>query len=396
MVRGLLTTALEQARGCDAVTATMASLHASRVLLTIDADAARRLFVDGVAAADSLAMPDRFKTLILEQAVELGARTHPRAAIDLFRRLPRQGIRSPFTGTMLVQALAEGGDLRSAVELLEDLTCDVGGAGSVMQTAPDLATKVRALRAARARWRWQRANHELLRARRGDDFYELLAWHWRVLGDEASPWLDEVLQAIASEPDRKQVSGYADGVILHSSRDIHLFAVLNMLRALRSDAEMSAILARHPDVAKAAVRFPLGLESVVTQPSPGPPEGASKEPGFCYVGSGSAREMALIPAMMAAHRGERTAIRVLLDAAHDELRADTDAAGGNLAPIVFWPSCAAYRRAFYWAGKIIGGDATALMGEVSQPELVALASIELAAGVAGLDAFSGVQVGPRR
>lgn len=54
--------------------------------------------------------------------------------------------------------------------------------------------------------------------------------------DEAGRWLDEILGAIEREPDDRIHAGYPRDVELHSSRDVYLFEVLNVVRAPQSTA----------------------------------------------------------------------------------------------------------------------------------------------------------------
>jgi hypothetical protein len=224
------------------------------------------------------------------------------------------------------------------------------------------------------------------------DFYSLVSQHWRVLGaDEADRWLHEILATIENEPDQRVGAGFPHGVRLHSSRDVHLFHVLNVLRALRPEQEVDEILARHPDVAIAAQTFPLGLESIVAQWQR-PPEHDKDTSGIGFITSGSSNAQALLPTLTAAYRGDPTAVDGLLAEAHRVYQEDTNVNARNLAPLAFWPSCAAYRRALYWAGRLIASDAKQLLTEVPEPNLALLASVELAAGFLALDEFRGIQM----
>jgi hypothetical protein len=395
MPRELLNSAIEQARDADALVRTMALLGASRALSAIEKDDARRVFLEGVAGAERLSISEHQRTLVIDQAVRIGATVHPAAAIELHRRQPPGGyLRSHATGSVLVQALVKSGDAERAVALLEDLACDVGGAGTVLHGAHDPGLKARAMFAARERWRARRGKADRFRDE-DREFYPLVSFYWRLLGpEEASRWLDEIMLAIESQDPNERVHfGFGRGVELHTSRDVHLFHVLNMLRALRPPHDVEAIFARYPDVAIAAKTFPLGYESVVTQAAPAPTERGGQKGGFCFTfaGPSSRRGVGLVPTMMAAHRGERSSVGALVEDAHRAFREDTDPLYGNLAPLAFWPSCVAYRRALYWAGRIIGSDAKSLVSEVPERELALLASIELASGLLGLDEFSWIQ-----
>ena len=223
MPRELLTRAVEQARDRDPVVRAMALLSASRVLSSIDKEEARRIFAEGVVGVESLGLSEHGRALVLDQAVQLGASADPIAAIELFRRQPpndHPGRR--WAGTVLVRALGKIGDFERAVALLEDLACDVGGAGHVLQAADDSNLKLRAISAARERWRLLRRSSSRHRSRLQErEFYSLISFYWRLLGpEEANRWLDEILLAIEIDPDERTHAGYNRGVELHSSRDV--------------------------------------------------------------------------------------------------------------------------------------------------------------------------------
>ncbi|MFL6449723.1 MAG: hypothetical protein ACJ746_18885 [Bryobacteraceae bacterium] len=56
----------------------------------------------------------------------------------------------------------------------------------------------------------------------------------------------------------------------------------------------------------------------------------------------------------------------------------------NLAPKIFWPSAAMYRKIFYQMGRGRRDRADHLLDEVPDKELRLLSQIELAAGLCGL------------
>lgn len=401
MSRELLTRAVEQARHRDPLVRAMTLVGASRAMTALDEAEARRLYADGVADAEQLRESDHRRTVILLHVVRIGLTVDPVAAADLFRRQPGDHPNAYTTGTMVVQALARVGEGERAVALLEDPMCETGGAGGVVAVVNDHGLKLRAMFAAWERWRAERSGARRFGRMARDDFFRLVCFHWRVLGEQAADrWLGEILQIIETEPDEPLHAGFDRGVVLHASRDLHLFHVLNMLRALRSEQEVDAILARHPAVAAAAVTFPLGLESVVSQPAAPPPatRAAADTQGFCFVGGGDSRDMDVIPTLMAARRGERSAVDTLFASAHRAFREDTDLVNGNLAPLPFWPSCVAYKRALYWAGRIIGGDAERLIDDMPEPDIALLSSVECAAGTLGLEESPGLTMTrrPRR
>ena len=367
----------------------MAFLLGARVLAAVDKKAARQIFEEGIITAESLNLPTLQTESVFNEAVRLGAFADPVAAVALFRRLPatRDLLPRRSAGTMLVQSLAQNGDFESALTLLEDLRCDVGGAQAVVHWSSDPALQRRAMVAARERWRTDR-KHLLSRGVHSpqQDVFRLFSRHWRKLeAAEQHSWLDEILYALNTDPDKAMLARFGERIELHSTRDMHLFEILNVLRALKPD-QVDAILQDHPDVEDAAKIYPLGLESLMAERLPAPRGGPR---GSLIVGSFDTR---LPSVLMAAHRRDPSAVQDLLVEAHRLYRQDSDADDRNLAPRVFWPSGHAYRQAMYWAGDRSGLAAEPLLGEIPDADLTLLASIELAAGTLGLPEYAGVRM----
>jgi hypothetical protein len=292
---------------------------------------------------------------------------------------------------MLVQALALTGEFESAVDLLEDLRCETGGAQIVVHMASDPSLQLRAMAAARARWRASRERPDSHITQQ--EFYSLFARRWRKLPpNEQAGWLDEILQALESGPDHPANSSFGQRVEFHSSRDTHLFQILNVIRELKSPEQVDAILRAHPKVAEAAQIYPQGLESLLSECRPGPAGGRGAGFGAGFIMGGSGRDRGLIDAMMAAHREDPAAIQMLLDEARRLHREDIDPDNPNLAPRVFWPSCHAYKVAMYWAGRISGRQAESLLTEIPDTDISLLATIEFAAGLLGLGEPFGVRM----
>jgi hypothetical protein len=392
----LLQRAIEQAKDSEPLGRAMALLHAARVLTALDKDEARRTLADGVAAIEKLSLDGRTTGLVLNQAVSLGSAADPFAAVDLFRRMPprEDDFMRGSTGTKLVQSLAVNNEMEAAVSLLEDLNLDVGGAGIILHLAPDLATRRRAMYAARERWR---SRHERSDSHRGgvEEFYSLLSQYWRQLEPaEAESWLDEAVLAIENDPDGEMSARFGEHVELHSVRAANLFQLLNLLSALRSPDQVEAILAAHPEVAAAAKVSPLGVESLPAQKPPAAPAG-TRRAGFIYMGSVEDAAW-MIEAVTAARDGDTSALQRFLNDAQYRYALDTDAERPNFAPRVFWPSCSAYKTAMYWAGKMSGMDAEPLLEQVPDRDLRLLSSVELAAGALGLPQHSGMSMEQRR
>jgi len=394
----LVKRAIEQARSRNALVKAMALFTGARVLTAIDKEAARQVFAEGLAAAESLALPAHAMANVLNEAVRLGASADPAAADALLRRLPPDGHPSRFSaGTELVQALAENGDFENALALLEDPTLEVGGAQVVAHRSADPAVQRRAMAAARERWLAQRTQPGPRGRRFAErDYLHLFSTLWRKLeAGQQELWLDEILRAIETDPDQPTLFGLGEKVQLHSTRDARLFEVLNVLRALKPPEQVEAILRDRPEVAAAARIYPLGFESVLAERPPAPVGGPR---GFGSGGSGSPSDNRLRAAMVAAFRGDPSAVQDLLAEAHRLYSEDAGAEDPNQAPLVFWPSCQAYREAMYWAGKFSGLAAEAMLAGIPDADMALLASIELAAGTLGLPKHSGTRMEyrPRR
>ncbi len=397
----LVKQAIEQSRNREPMVRTMALLYGARVLAAVDAEAAKQAFAEGVAAAESLPL-HRHRELVLDDAVRLGSFADPPAAVALFRRLPPGRLTVPrrSAGTMLVQALVHNGSFEAALELLEDLNCEVGGAQAVVHLAADPAVQRRAMFAARERWRAARKHPDLPEAHfTTREFYRFFSQHWRKLEpNEQEDWLDEILRVIETDPDRQGGRfGFGGKVEFHSTRDMRLFEILNVLRALKPADQVEAILRAQPAVAEAAEIYPLGLESLMAERSSIAKSG-QRGGGFGYVGSASGSDSRSLADVMALRRGDPSAVQHLLTEAHHLYQEDTDPNNPNMAPRVFWPSCHAYKVAMYWAGKSSGKDAEPLLAEIPDADFALLASIELAAGVLGLPEHCGWHMGnhPRR
>jgi hypothetical protein len=194
-----------------------------------------------------------------------------------------------------------------------------------------------------------------------------------------------------ADPDHPTRARFGESVELHSMHDMHLFEIFNAVLELRTPDEVEAILGAHPAVADAVKLYPLGLESLMTQQRPAP-EPRERGGGFGYAGSASGSDRRLVEGMMAAQRGDSSAVQHLLAEARHLYTEDTNADEPNLAPRVFWPSCHAYKTAMYCAGKSLGMDAESLLAEIPDSDLALLASIELAAAVLGLAQHSGIRM----
>jgi hypothetical protein len=324
--------------------------------------------------------------LLLREAVRLGASADPLAAAELFRRLPHDEYGAGRSlGTTVVQSLVQSGEFEAALEILEDLTLEAGGAMAAVHQTSDTDVRVRAMRAAHRRWLVNRGRPDEQLGL--EEFHRLFAQHWTQLDAvEAETWLDEILDAMETDPPRSGDFRFGGRVEFHSMTDSHLFEVLNVVRALKPTERVEALLDRHADVAAAAQVYPLGLESFLAEVMAAPPPG--QRGGF----AGSHRDAPMMEARLAVEDGDASAIERLLEEADRLYRADRNPSDPNLAPRLFWPSCQAYRVAMYSAGKLKQLDAEALLERIPEADFALLASIELAAGAMGVPEHWGVRM----
>jgi hypothetical protein len=366
----------------------MALQQAARVIAAADVQEARDAFERGVALIASAAPEARTRGLVQREAVRLGTSVHPDAALAILRQLHADGgdrFDLGSLGVSLVAALVELGEMERALELLEDLSLEAGGAGAVMHHASDAAIRLRALRASRVRWLRFTEHRSMMH----DEFPHLFSQFREMVPlQEAEAWVDEILTAAATTRDRAGRWGFGNRVEFDRESEALVFIVLNVIRAVKSPERVESILSGYSKVAEAAQVYPLGLESVLNELRPA--EGlAQGRRGFGSVGA--ARDLATMPDRLAAHAGDLDAIHFLLEDADRMYREDTDPEDPNAAARVFWPSCHAYKVAMYAAGKALRMEAEPLLGRIVDADFALLASIELAAGALGLREHAGVR-----
>lgn len=389
MPAAMVQRAIEQARDRDAFVHTAALVYGSRVLASLDKQAAKTAYAAGVTAADNLALSDHDREHFFRQIVQFGASVDPLAALMLFRRtLSLQ--RHPFiwesATSMLAQGLAKSGEFEAALELLQDPNC-TPALGPEWTDDPSM--RRRFLLAAREGWR-ARNRRAGQGAPRCEGFYRLYAQHWRALPREkAEALLDEIVDMIRSEPDQPTHSIYPRVQFVESHAASQLFQVLNVLQAIMPAERVHALLRAYPELERAAEIYPLGIESVMAEPRP-----ARSASGFGFAMTGG--DPAWQATVMSALRGDSDAVKNLLEDAHQALREDTDPGNPNLAPRVFWPSCGAYKAALYHAGRLYGSDAESRLDEIPDRDFQLLSRIEMAAGIAGLSYMGGFHMSRRQ
>ncbi len=399
MPRDLVEAAIGQAEGREPVVRAMLLLHAARVLAALDAEAARGRFAEGLAILESLPaqVHNRYHDYLLFDAVMLGAEADLVTAVALFQRLAQDRDLSLHrnAGTHLVQCLVRSGDLETAVRLLENPAYQIRGAAIAMSRATDPAIERRIFHAAREHWRARGQSTRLSEPFLSSDFYRLFSTHWKKLDPaEARAWLEEIIAGIERDADGPASMGFGDRVrFQQSSRAAHLFWVLNVMRAIWPPERVEALLDAYPELKSAAEVYPLGVDSLMAEHPPRETKDPPKGRRMGFVGSGSMRrDERYRNAMMAVFQGEASGVEQLMADAHQRHTRDTGDSPQTVASI-FRASCHRYRTALYWAGKITGKEAQKLLGEIPDPDMALLATMDFAAGLLGIPQYTGIQIG---
>jgi hypothetical protein len=341
----LVRDAIEQSRARDPLTCAVILVTGSRVLAYMDLPAAKAAFLEGVAALGN-------EYPLRADAVVLGVPAAPEAAIELYRQLPPDGHLPP-----IVNILVRHGELALALALFEDFQYPVDGADALIQADPNPEFQLRVLRAAWARWRLPRPRSWSV----VDRFYSLFARHFHLLpAEEATAWLEPILARITATGNQR-IDAQCNDVRLSTVVELHLFELLNVLRACLPPAAVHTLLDQHPSLAAAAKVYPQGLYGIVPQPRPTTP-----------IDSPPNRYTA-IPHLLA-------------EAQHLYLEDITN----NEAPRILWPASKAYNLALHEAGKQHGMAGAKHLAEIPDTGLALRATIEFVAGVLGLPFHSGI------
>jgi hypothetical protein len=221
-------------------------------------------------------------------------------------------------------------------------------------------------------------------------FFHLFQREWSVLPEpEALTLAREIVQVTAEQPEQPMTASYADGAVEITSWRAHVFfQILHVLR--RVDPELAELLiAKNPQLAKAARRFPRGFESMEEEAESRrrqqPPSGKR---GLIMMGSPED-----FPYLKALQQSSVDGdFRPVFEYAIKKYRQDGNRRSPNLAPSEFWPSTSAYRHILYQAGKRLGrDDASMYLERVPDDDLRLFARIELAAALAGLPEMREIQ-----
>jgi hypothetical protein len=359
-------------------------MRIARVQTAVERGQARNTFEQ--ALDEIRRIPGRDANFFLEHARFFAAAIAP----DLLPSIPVQ-IHRPhhLDAESLGRIMMEHGNLEAAMELAmrrEDAsTFPFSIAGMLMDRVSEQERLALLRRAVEA---WREAH--------GDRFvwlFHQFVWlfqhRWRLLPEEeARDVMREVVRVTLNEPDKPTQSTYdQEGTIkITSFREQTLFQILHILRHLDQPL-LESLLSSHPQFAATAQRFPYGMESIQQEAEERLKSEGGRRTGFIIGGNPDD-----FPYLKALIQGSQDGdFEQAMEHAHQQYGTDSASEDQNLVPREFWPFTSRFRSILYAAGKRLGEDAARYLTRIDDPDIRLLAQIELAAALAGLPEFSGIQ-----
>jgi hypothetical protein len=384
MAGELLASAYEAAERSKPDVRVAALLRIARVQIALDRGQARRTFEQ--ALDEIRRIPGRDATFFLEHTRFFAAAIAPDLlpSIAFVHHEPRH-----LDAERLGRIMIEHGNLEAAMELAmrtdDASTFPFSVAGMLIERVSEQERLALLRRAVEA---WREAH--------GDSFvwlFHQFVWlfqhRWKILPEEeARDVVREIVRVTLSEPDKPTQSTYdQEGTIkITSSREQTLFQVLHILRRLDQPL-LESLLSSHPQFAAAAQRFPYGMESIQQEAEERLKSEGGRRTGFII--GGNPDDFPYLKALM---QGSQDGdFEQAMEQAQQQYGTDSASEDQNLVPREFWPSTSRFRSILYAAGKRLGEDAARYLTRIDDPDLRLLAQIELAAALAGLPEFSGIQ-----
>jgi hypothetical protein len=383
----LLFAARDQAERSEPAVRAAALMHIARVLARSDRIAAEQMLEQAIGLAKQLG--SNASSRLLDNAVFLAAATSPKHALPLY---PEHRRTDPFGGAVvgLINAMAQHGHVDDAIAYLNDpLSGDrfpLHFVNNLAGECRDDETRLRLLRLAMRAWKDRGAAGSIPEERFAEPaFIAFFGSHWTLLPqEEARQVLNDVLQRALqtkTEPSRLPLTENPADPELTSETELRLFQLMPASRSLEPDLARR-ILTDHPQLAAAAKRFPLGMQSVH--------EASRKfDPACDDVMTIGDSEVMPMPEALA------TNLDAAFREAHDRHARDSDPENPNEAPKECWPSAWEYRNILFKAGQHLGLPAERHLERIPDPDLRLFAQIELCAAVEGLPQIGGTIIFPR-
>lgn len=386
MPQDILARAQQQAAQSEPAVRAAALLHIARVLSVFDREGAVRVLDDGLAIATALSGLDR--ECILSEAVVLSATVNPERALRLVESESSMRFRHHIP-ERLVQTLLDYGYIEQAASYLigavKDSEYPFVGVSNVIQKCNEEAMRTNVLRSAIHAWR---TFHPDRTESAVHQFLVVFSRHWQMLPrEEARQLTAEIVSSIIGQPDTP-IGARINDVEFSSMQQFHLFDILNVLRQLEPELT-DWLLPSRPQLAAAAARYPLGIDSIMNEPHPS--AAPAKGEGFVMGGfGGSSNDLPQMIAMFEAQR--RGNFEPMLREALRLYSEDSAATNPNRAPRACWPSTQAFRDLLYSAGKSLGREVAAYLDRIPDQDIRLFAEIEFAAALASLGQVNVVRV----
>jgi hypothetical protein len=376
-----LSSALLQTERCAPPDRAAALLRLARLFTTGNHPEAERLLDRGLALVAQL--PEHDRRAIAPQAVCLAACVVPDRAFAL-----RGATESADAPDKFLIDMARHGYADTAVDYLsgwsEQGAFPYGAATDILRLAKDDDARRGILRSAlRATGQSVDVDWHELRS-----LFVLLKFHWRLLPHgEARDEVRRLVRLIRAKPDDLRGSiriGGPRGTVTFSSQGSSLlFELLGPLR--RFDPELADVAIREEsELARAAERYPDGLDTDSGQPSSRPSAEALEQWKRDWTG------FALGYGFFKIEDEKNGDFKSSFEHALRSYARDADPARPNPYPRECWPSAEDFRVILYAAGRYDGETGARLLDRIPDGVLRLFAEIEFAAGIAGLPQIGSI------
>ena len=382
----LLARALEQAERSEPTVRVAALLRIARVESAVDRQRAQKTFERALTETRGMTGVDG--SFLLAHARLVAAAVAPELLPDIpsVDRLPRR-FSSEMLGRIMLDHQHESAAFDYLVRYDEPSSFPFGVAAALMQSSRDDERRLVMLRSCIAAWREAREERPFQLIQ----FISLFQSQWKILPlEEADTVVREIVRTALEQPDQPVTATYdPEGTAtITSGREHTLFQIFHIVRRLdRPLAE--SLIARHAQLAAAVRRFPNGMESVMQEAEARRAEARRSGTGGGYAMAGSPRDFPYLRALMEA--SEDGDFGPAVQHAIEKYREDAAPERPNQAPKEFWPSTSRFRSVLYKAGKQVGENAAVYLEAIPDADVRLFAQIELAAALAGLPEFPGVQ-----
>jgi len=382
MPQQLLLRACQQAERSEPAVRAAALMHIARVQAPSDQVAAEHLLERGIALAKEVG--SHAASLLLGNAIYLAAAVSAKHALPLYAEHRKT---DPFRGDALglVNAMAQHGHMDDAIAYLSDpLPGDrfpLPFVNNLASECRDDETRLKLLELAIREWRNPDPGRpDMGEPFAGSAFTFFFGRYWSLLPREtARPVLRELVHcalAVKSEPCRCPLTDNPEDPELASEKEHMLFQLVPALQALEPDLARS-VLDTHPQLAAAARRFPLGMQSVWDGQRKYDP---ARDDAMTI---GDSEVMPMTEALA-------TNFEAAFREAHRSFAEDSDPENHNEGPKECWPSAREFRNILFKAGQHQGWEAEKHLDRIPDADLRLFAQIELCAAIAGLPQMGGL------